>query len=211
MADIQQQLSRLLGRDVQQIRKTDENPSRISVIDVVAAITGQNKSNAAVAFKRLQRDHPAVTANSSDCKFPGERQRKTPVTDVRGIVEIIMLLPGHTAARVRRQVAELLVRYLGGDISLVDEVCAIRGYQEELAIRAPEDPRRLFGEAVEVSSSSSGPQLAQVLSTVYQRLTNQEKTLTAQGQLLARIHERLEQDRQRVNLNVRAPKRAAPH
>ena len=41
-------------------------------------------------------------------------QRETPVTDARGIVEIIMILPGHQATLVRRQAAELLVRYLGG-------------------------------------------------------------------------------------------------
>ena len=34
-----------------------------------------------------------------------------------------MLLPGQQAARVRRQAAELLCRYLGGDLALVDEVC----------------------------------------------------------------------------------------
>ena len=37
-----------------------------------------------------------------------------------------------------------------------------------------------------------------------QRLTSQEK-------LLATIHERLEQDRLRVNLNVSSPKRASPY
>ena len=52
-----------------QIRKTDENPPQISVIDVVVAITGQTQSNSAVAFKRLQHDHPEVTANSSDFKL----------------------------------------------------------------------------------------------------------------------------------------------
>ena len=83
-----------------QIRKTDENLPQISVIDVVVAITGQTQSKSAVAFKRLQHDHPEVTANSSDFKFRGRGQRDTPVTDVRGIVEIIMLLPGQQAARV---------------------------------------------------------------------------------------------------------------
>ena len=62
------------------------------------------------------------------------------MVDVRGIVEVTMLLPGKHAAQVRRQAAELRCRYLGGDISLVDEVCALRGFQEELAVRAPEDP-----------------------------------------------------------------------
>ena len=199
-------MSGLLGRDVLHIRKTSENPARIRVIDVVAAITGHRSngsSNAAVIFMRLKNDHPEVIANCSDLKFPGRGQRKTPVASVRGIVEIIMLLPGQHAARVRRQAAELLVRYLGGDLAIIDEVCALRGFQEELAIRAPEDPRRLFGEVVE-ASSSSGPLVAQVLSNMNERLTKQE-------QMLARIHESLEHDRQRVNLNVRAPKRAAPY
>ena len=43
------------------------------------------------------------------------------MTDAKGIVEVIMLLPGQQAARVRRQAAELLCRYLGGDLALVDE------------------------------------------------------------------------------------------
>ena len=43
-----------------------------------------------------------------------------------------------------------------------------------------------------------------MFATMNERMTNQEN-------MLASIHERLEQDRQRVNLNVRAPKRGAPH
>ena len=43
-----------------------------------------------------------------------------PAADVRGMVEIIMLLPGHHAARVRRHAAELLVRYLGGELKIID-------------------------------------------------------------------------------------------
>ena len=109
-------LAYLLGQGVRQIRKTDESPTRIAVIDVVAAITGLSSngianSNAALAFARLKHDHPEVTAGCSDYKFPGRRQRNTPVTGVRGIVEIIMLMPGHQAARVRRQAADGLSIY----------------------------------------------------------------------------------------------------
>ena len=107
-----------------------------------------------------------------------------------------MLLPGRHAARVRRQAAELLCRYLG------DEVCRIRGFQEQLAFQAPEEPCRLFGEVVE--ATVGGSQLAQILAAMSERMTNQEK-------ILATIHERFEQDRRRVNFNVRAPKRAGPH
>ena len=71
------------------------------------------------------------------------------VVDLCGALELTFLLPRHTAARIRRQAAELLCKYLGGDLSLVGEVCTLRGFQEELALHAPEDPRRLFGDVVE--------------------------------------------------------------
>ena len=144
MADIRQQLAMLVGKevkDIANIRKTSEVPPRVSVIDVTMAITGKNKNDAAQDFRRVIGNYPAVKANCLNWKFDGARQRDTPVTDARGIVEIIMLLGGRQATRVRRQAAELLVRYLGGDLSLVDEVCRIRGFQEEMAARAPDDPR----------------------------------------------------------------------
>ena len=58
MADVQQQLSTLLGTRVKQLRTTEESPPNISVIDVVAAITGLSSSNAAVAFTRLKMSTP---------------------------------------------------------------------------------------------------------------------------------------------------------
>ena len=54
----------------------------------------------------------------TDLKFKGRGQRLTPLTDVHGIIEFVMLLPGKHAANVRRQAAELLVRYLGGDLAI---------------------------------------------------------------------------------------------
>ena len=111
------------------------------------------------------------------------------------------------------------MRFLGGDLGIISEVCALRGLQEELAVHAPEDPRRVFGAAVEVASGSSGATgagLAQMFSALQERLTgeiNERFTAYAreQAEALARIQERLDEDRTRVNLNVRAPKRAAPY
>ena len=131
MTDIHPQLAMLLGRDakdIANIRKTCEVPPRVSVIDVTMAITGKDRNHAAEDFRRIIGSYPEVNANCVNLKFKGSGQRDTPVTDARGIVEIVMLLGGRQAARVRRQAAELLVRYLGGDLSLVDEVCRIRGF-----------------------------------------------------------------------------------
>ena len=78
------------------------------------------------------------------CKPRETSQRDTLVADVRGMVKIIMF-PGHNATRVSLHAAELLVRYLGGDLKIIDEVCAIQGLQEQLAWarqRIPSDAQK---------------------------------------------------------------------
>ena len=77
------QLAALLGRAVVNIRKTSETPPRISVIDVVEAITGQVKSNAGKTLERVKERHPEVYPNWINFRFPGRGQRDTPVADVR--------------------------------------------------------------------------------------------------------------------------------
>jgi hypothetical protein len=131
---------------LQQIRKTAETPPRVSVIDVIRAITGLSGSNGHNVLQRLFESYPEVSTNCRNFKFPGRGQRDTPVADARGIAEIIMVLPGRAAKVFRRQTASVLVRYLGGDLTLVEEVAAIRLAQEQL----PEDhPARVFGQTVE--------------------------------------------------------------
>ncbi len=114
--DIPTQLAALLGREVAHIRKTEETPPWISLVDVVQAITGQAKNNAGKSIERIKENYPQVSPEDSptwrNYRFPGRGQRDTAVADVRGMVELIMLLPGAQAARVRRRAAELLVRSL---------------------------------------------------------------------------------------------------
>jgi len=100
--NIPTQLAALLGREsVGQIRKTDETPPRISVIDVVQAITGKDARHAAQEVRTLCSRHPEVDKILVHFLFRGQGQRKTYVTSVRGIVEVIMPLPGHHAAKAR--------------------------------------------------------------------------------------------------------------
>ena len=208
---IQQQLSSLLGREVKQVRKTDEQPPRLAVYDVISAVTGMTGNHAGEAYRDLAARFPEVHGNGVNFKFPGRGQRNTPVAGVRGIVEIIMMLPGYQAARVRCQAAELLCRWFGGDLTIIDEVCKNRGLQEELAVQNPEDPRRLFGEAVEAAGSTpvvGEQQIARVCTNIVARLLPR-----LLERVTAHLDERLAtlEARQHVNLNVRAPKRAAVH
>jgi hypothetical protein len=142
--DLMASLASLNEGSVRQIRKTTD--SRISVLDVIGAATGSSPTVCSHTWNRLQEAFPEVGSVASNFKFPGQGQRETPVTDARGIVEIVMILPGRAAASVRKQAASVLVRYLGGDPSLVEEIADNRLAQARL----PEDhPMRLFGETVE--------------------------------------------------------------
>ena len=127
-----------------QIRKTSEDPPRVSIYDVIQAVTGQ--STPRMIYSRLKEAFPEVVTDLDNLQFPGAGQRPTPVTDARGIVEIIMLLPGRVAARFRKETASVLVRFLGGDLSLVDELAEIHLAQQNLP---EEHPARLFGQTVE--------------------------------------------------------------
>ena len=75
-ADLQQ-LSELLGRrGPLVIRKTNQVPPQVSIIDVVAAITGQDANVAAMVFRRTKERYPELDALCADFKFPGRRQQK---------------------------------------------------------------------------------------------------------------------------------------
>ncbi len=59
------QLSTLLGKKVQKVRKTDEASPRISVIDVASAITGKNASHTSEDIRRLFANYPEVHATGA--------------------------------------------------------------------------------------------------------------------------------------------------
>jgi len=79
----------------------------------------------------------------------------TPVASVAEMVEIIWQLPG--TSTFRSNSAKMLVRYLGGDETLVDEIRRNRAAQERLAASNPSHPARLFGEAVEAGARAAPP------------------------------------------------------
>ena len=77
MADIQQQLSVLLGKQLRHaIRKTDEDPPRISAIDIAIVLTGKSHHDAAQDFRRIVEQYPEV--GKIHFRFKGRGQRDTP-------------------------------------------------------------------------------------------------------------------------------------
>jgi hypothetical protein len=102
-------LSKLVGRPVTQLRK-----EVVSLIDVVMIVTGQEANTAAHTLRDINNTYIAVGGISPHCseqllssskikylQFPVERQRETPVAEIDVVIEIIFLLPGAAAAKVR--------------------------------------------------------------------------------------------------------------
>ena len=147
-------------------RKTAETPPRISVVDAIAIAKGCSTNYAAQLFQRLvaeDRVPPCaevsqnlVTANCSDqepvdtgSQHHGGNRKDVVVASVEEMVQILWALPGQSA--FRRHCSLICVRYLGGDETLVGEICRNRTAQECLARESPAHPARIFGEAVEAT------------------------------------------------------------
>ena len=143
--DLMASMAQLDEDSVQQIRKTAEDPPRVAVYDVLQVVTGCSAKDCTHIYARVSAGYPEVLVGCQNFKFSGRGQRETPVADARAIVDIIMVLPGRAAARVRKEAANVLVRYLGGDVSLVREIMANRQLQAELE---PEHPATIFGQSV---------------------------------------------------------------
>ena len=150
--DLMMSMAELHEDSVQRVRKTAECPPRVSVYDVLGAITGYAPEDRHKLFQRLCEQFPEVRAICTNFKFPGRGQRDTPVTDAEGITQIIMLLPGRAAAIARQSAANVVVRYLGGDVSLVREIMANRQMQAELE---PDHPASIFGQSVRQGPASA--------------------------------------------------------
>jgi hypothetical protein len=153
-SDVSTHLSYLLQRPISFKLRITPN-KELALIDVAILFTGLDNNHAGLAVRRLLAQFPDVHSNRVNFKFPGRGQKEVEVAPLAEAIEFAFLLPGRAASRVRKEAAKLLVRYLGGDLSLVDEVCQINRVQAALA-QIPEEERtaeqqaaRLFGESVE--------------------------------------------------------------
>ena len=135
------------------IRKTRESPPRASVHDVIAKVKGCSLHYAANVFRRLLDagsvpDCEEVSPNLiEEAIGQGGNRRSVLVGTAEEIVQICCALPGNID--FRKHCAGVVVRYLAGDLRMVEEVFRNRAAQEQLAAEAPTHPARIFGEAVE--------------------------------------------------------------
>ena len=76
------------------------------------------------------------------------------MSDGRGIAELIMHLPCKLSDATRRSAAELLLRYMGDDTSIIGGGCVQSGLQEGLVAGATEDSRPALAASLQAGSGS---------------------------------------------------------
>jgi hypothetical protein len=118
----------------QKVRYTKEQPVQVSVFDVIRVMTGN--SNPRPAWGNIQLHYAEVVQWITTYQFSGSGERPTPVCSVQTLIELINLLPGERAARFRQAGAKVLVRVLGGDETLVDEIRENAVRMEQIAVAA---------------------------------------------------------------------------
>ena len=100
----------------------------VSVFDVLKAIGYANTSER-IEWGRISKMYfSEVVTLCHNFKFPGQGQRDTPCLNAVGVVKLITSwLPSSSITKkFRDKAAEIVVRYLGGDETLVEEVKSIR-------------------------------------------------------------------------------------
>ena len=120
--------------------RTTQQPPCISVCDVLA-LAGHKDANG--AYKALLKHHPDVKDLIQMYKFDSAAQRHSPVTDAIGLVAIMRRMPGLKAARFREEHAETLLRHLGADDALLEQI----RHHIELS-RRPSEGSRVFRPSV---------------------------------------------------------------
>ena len=123
---------------------------KVSVVDVIRASKECSPDTARNIYARLLTAGaiaPIAVAPGPGNGGRGGAHKPIPFASAEEVVKLLHALPGDT--EFKRNAANVLVRYLGGDETLAAEVAENRAAQERLAVEAPDHPARLFGEAVE--------------------------------------------------------------
>jgi hypothetical protein len=146
------ELKRVPLEQVGRIRMTQQQMP--SLVDVGVVLMGKDARHVSRDIQSILEKYPDLAQKVGQVSFGGRGGNRDSLVpqDLPALVEVIFLLPGRAAAQVRQAAAQIFVRYLGGDLSLIGEVEQLRHIQDNLGDVDPEHPLRIFGAAVEKNS-----------------------------------------------------------
>jgi phage anti-repressor protein len=92
-----------------------------SVVDVIVAVSTHSPQNASVTFTRLKSSAPELYTKCIQLRIDG-KGRETPVADPATLIEIAWLVGEGRSSELRRKGADLVQRFMGADLSFIDEI-----------------------------------------------------------------------------------------
>lgn len=144
------------------VRVTHETPKRVSLYDVIAIVC--DTTNPWQVYTRLQNTHgQQFLSNCEEYRVDGAG-RTGLVTNAQGLIELVNVLPGPKAAAFRSKGAKLLVRFLGGDVTLADEVHAINAMHQSGATQ--HTMSGVFREAINAQQQQPSHKFAMLSPTM---------------------------------------------
>ena len=139
---------------------------------------GRKKKDGTLSAYGLIHKYPEVVQKTYNFQFPGRGQRKTPVVDIEGWLNILPLLPGAMGKKYRAEAAKLVLRYLNADPNLADEVIQRTDNPEDLkwiAKRAQGKVKRNTLTGVYKSHGVEGMGYADCTNSLYRGLFGADK------------------------------------
>lgn len=169
-----QDLAEMLKMDAAkfQIRRVQ---GQYVLVDVAMALSSKSKKSCLEQLRNVFGTNPELAEKIGQFVVPGRGGCVLQTADIYGVVEVVMLLPGKQSARVRAEAARVLVRCLGGDVALAEEVITNRERQDALRVNEPGHAARAFGERVEAEVGTMDEQRQRFekhLQKSSKRLTN---------------------------------------
>ena len=94
-----QELCELLGvQQLVRVRTTGEGKEKLfSLVDIARLVSGKEARHAAEDVAEVKKQYAALTDSFGQFKFPGERQRTTPVADLRTTLLVVLRLRSRQA------------------------------------------------------------------------------------------------------------------
>ena len=122
------------------------------VVDVVVCITGKTSQNAIPAIDEVVKNrddmcHEITRVNLVD-SLGRRHQALQPVADIQTLLRVIVQLPCRNLSALKREICEVFLQFMGGDLSLIPELQANHAHQQARAQESSHAPNAAFGEYV---------------------------------------------------------------
>ena len=113
------------------IRKTEGAQPKVSVSDVLGAISGYRPCDGHSLWRMLCQRHPDLVTLAGAHKFPGQGQRHTPVIDVSAVAVLAALVQGKVAAQRRREMLAAEPQAVQNEMLDAESLLRERGYNSQ--------------------------------------------------------------------------------